>query len=127
MLELPVGSEARGLGSGHVHGFLPLWLQKSFGPWMTYGGGGYGLNPGAGNRSFWLLGWLLQRQLTRMAALGAEAFYTTPDHVGGGSNLGFNAGLVLDLTPHHHLLVSAGRSLVGDSRLQGYFAYQLTL
>jgi hypothetical protein len=127
LLELPVGSEADGLGTGHVHAFIPLWLQKSFGPWTTYGGGGYWINPGQGNRDFWLVGWLLQRRLSPLATLGSEVFYTTPDHVGGSGDLRFNVGLVLDLGEHHHLLLSAGRSIDGERRFQGYFAYQLTL
>ncbi len=47
-IELPSGNEDRGLGAGHVQTFLPLWLQKSAGPWTTYGGGGYWVNPGEG-------------------------------------------------------------------------------
>ena len=38
LLELPTGDRERGLGSGYAHVFLPLWLQKSIGPWTTYGG-----------------------------------------------------------------------------------------
>jgi hypothetical protein len=127
LLELPVGSAAKGLGTGHLHGLVPLWLQKSFGPWMTYGGGGYWINPGSGNRNFWYLGWLVQVKLMDHAALGAEVFYTTPDHVGGDENLRFNIGLVLDVTDHHHVLLSSGRSIVGDSLFLGYLAYQLTI
>ena len=41
LLEAPTGNAQRGLGAGHAREFLPLWLQKSFGAWMTYGGGGY--------------------------------------------------------------------------------------
>jgi hypothetical protein len=125
-LELPAGSESRGLGTGHVHVFIPLWLQKTFGPWTTYGGGGYWLNPGAGNRNFWSVGWQVQRRLSDLAALGTEVFYTTADRIDGSGNLRFNVGLVLDLTEHHHLLFSAGRSIVGENVFQGYFAYQLT-
>jgi hypothetical protein len=127
MFELPVGAESKGLGTGHVHVLIPLWLQKSFGPWTAYGGGGYWRNPGQGNRDFWYIGWLLQRRLSRRAALGTEVFYTTPDQVGGEANLRFNVGLVLDLSEHHHVLFSAGRGIVGDSLFQGYAAYQLTL
>ena len=126
-LELPAGSAARGLGTGHLHAFVPLWLQKSAGPWTTYGGGGYWLNPGAGNRNFWYVGWQVQRRLSARATVGAEAFHTGADRVGGRGNLRFNAGLVLDLTPRHHLLFSAGRSIAGESLFQGYLAYQLTL
>jgi hypothetical protein len=127
MLELPMGDEPKGLGSGRLHGFIPLWLQKSVGRWTSYGGGGYWLNPGTGNRSFWYLGWLVQRRLSDLAVLGTEIYYTTADQVGGDANLRFNLGLVLDFTDHHHLLVSGGRSIVGEHTFQGYLAYQLTL
>lgn len=127
LFELPVGSESKGLGTGHLHVLIPLWLQRSFGPWTTYGGGGYWLNPGAGNLDFWYVGWLVQRRLSDLATLGTEVFYTTPDRVGGEANLRFNVGLVLDLTEHHHLLFSAGRGVMGESLFQGYVAYQLTL
>jgi hypothetical protein len=126
-LEVPSGSAARGLGTGHPHAFVPLWLQKSAGPWTTYGGGGYWINPGAGLRNWWYAGWQAQRKLAHGFTPGAEVYYVTADHAGGRGDLRFNVGLVLDLGAHHHLLFSAGRSIVGDTRVQGYFAYQLTL
>ena len=39
LVEAPTGDARRGLGAGHTREFLPLWLQKSFGGWTTYGGG----------------------------------------------------------------------------------------
>ena len=127
MLEVPVGNQDKGLGTGHWHGFLPLWVQKSWGPWTSYGGGGYGINPGGGNRNYWLFGWQAQRHLSDLATLGAEVFYGTPDQTGGKGDLRFNLGLVADVSARHHLLVSAGRSIVGDTRFQSYLAYQLTI
>jgi len=127
MFELPVGKAASGLGTGRLHVFIPLWLQKSFGAWSSYGGGGFWINPGEGNRNYWYIGWQVQRRLSKLATLGGEIFYTTPDQVGGGANLRFNIGLVLDFTEHHHGLISAGRGIVGETVFQGYLAYQLTL
>ena len=49
---------------------MPLWLQKSVGPWTSYGGGGYWFNPGAGNRSYAYVGWQMQRHLSELATLG---------------------------------------------------------
>ena len=126
-LELPVGSESQGLGTGHWHALLPLWLQKSRGPWLTYGGGGYWLNPGNGNRNYWLAGWLVQRALSARAALGTEIFAATPDRIGGRGSVRFNLGSVLDLTGHHHILLSAGHSLGGDDAFQWYAGYQFTI
>ena len=51
LLELPTGNAERGLGTGHAHEFLPLWLQKCFGEWTTFGGGGYWIFPGGGNKN----------------------------------------------------------------------------
>src|SRR4051794_33943028 len=52
-IEVPVGNQQFSASTGHAQIFLPLWLQKDFGRWSTYGGGGYWVNPGAGNRDFW--------------------------------------------------------------------------
>ena len=126
LVELPTGSEPRGLGAGHMRVFIPLWLQKSFGSWMTYGGGGYWVNPGRGNQNYWYAGWQAQRQVSKVATVGGEVFYTTADRVGGDGNLRFDVGLVLNFTDHHHLLLSAGRSIAGDTLFQSYLSYQLT-
>jgi len=127
MLDFPTGDAAHQLGSGRVHGFIPLWMQKSFDPWITFGGGGLWLNPGTGNRNYLYAGWEVQRRVSGLATVGAELFYLSPSQTGANSNLGFNVGLVLDLSQYHHLLFSAGRSIVGDNLFQGYAAYQLTL
>jgi hypothetical protein len=109
MIELPTGNAERGLGAGYVQAFLPVWIQKDFGKWTTYGGGGYWINPGVGNRDYWFTGVVLQRQVTDKLALGGEVFYQTSSMVGRGGSAGFNLGGVYDLTEHYHLLFSAGR------------------
>jgi hypothetical protein len=109
LVELPSGNARRGLGAGYVQAFLPVWVQKDFGNWTTYGGGGYWINPGPGNRNYWYVGWLLQRQVTKKLALGGEVFHTTSSMVGRGGVTGFNLGGQYDLTDHDHLLFSAGR------------------
>jgi hypothetical protein len=109
LLEAPTGDARRNLGAGYVQAFLPLWIQKDFGKWTTYGGGGYWINPGPGNRDFWFTGWLLQRQVTDKLALGGEIFYQTSSMIGRGDSTGFNLGGQYDFTSHYHLLFSAGR------------------
>lgn len=126
LLEIPTGSESRGLGSGHVQAFLPLWLQKSFGNWTIYGGGGYGINPGTGNENWGFVGAVVQRQITKNILLGAEIYHRTTMTTGGSGDTAFNLGTVIDFTENHHLLFSAGRSLDGPTNFQCYLAYQFT-
>jgi hypothetical protein len=120
---VPTGSAARGLGAGKTQVFVPLWVQKSFGPWTTYGGGG--LHFASGERDA-VVGWLVQRRLVEGLTLGAEAFLTVP-WKGGPTEIRVNLGLVIDFTAHHHLLLSGGPAFGGEPGGQGYAAYQLTI
>lgn len=126
LLEVPTGDKDKGLGTGEVHAFLPVWLQKSWGPWKTYGGGGYWINPGAGNKDYLFFGWLVQRDLSKYFTLGAEIFHQTQSEVGGDSSTGFNVGGMINLTEEHHILFSAGRDFSGPNVASFYVAYQLT-
>jgi len=126
ILVLPTGDDDRGLGEGQTKLFIPVWLQKSWGPWTSYGGGGYWINPGDGNQDFWFAGWLLEREITSWLTLGGEFFFTTADTVDGSDSTGFNLGAIINLTEEHHLLFSAGSDLHGDTDLTVYAGYQLT-
>ena len=110
LLEAPTGDAARGLGTGRTHAFVPLWIQKDFGDWTTYGGG-YWINPGPGNKNHWFVGWVLERKITDNLTLGVELFHQTPDKIGGMQSTGFNAGGIYDFTDHYHFLFSAGKGL----------------
>jgi hypothetical protein len=129
LLELHTGNAARGLGAGYTQAFLPVWLQKDFGEWTTYGGGGYWINPGSGNRNFWYTGWLLQRQVTKSLMLGGEIFHQGSSADGREGSVGFNLGGVYDFTEHYHLLFSAGRGAlvyaVDANNITRPFAYYL--
>lgn len=110
-----------------MRAFLPVWVQKSFGEWTTYGGGGYWINPGAGNRNYWFAGWVLQRKLTEQVTLGGELFHQTADSLGATDSTGFNLGGFYDFTENHHLLFSAGRGIQGandTNQLSYYLGYR---
>jgi hypothetical protein len=127
LLEIPTGSESENLGNGHWQAFLPLWLQKSWGSWTLYGGGGYGINSFSGNRNWEFAGAVLQKQVLPNLAIGAEVYHQTasqPDFPNVGT--AFNVGTVLDLSEQHHLLFSVGRSLDGPVNFQCYIAWQFT-
>jgi hypothetical protein len=125
-LEIPTGDQSKGLGNGGPQVFLPLWLQKAWGPWQTYGGGGYWINPGEGHKDFWFFGWQVQREINKNLTLGVEIFYETPREVGGEHDLAFNAGAIINITKNHHILMSAGRDIDGPANFISYIAYQLT-
>jgi hypothetical protein len=127
IFDLPTGSSSRGLGSGHLRTFLPIWLQKSWGKWQSYGGGGYWFNPGSENKDYWFFGWQVQRELSKAITLGAEVFYNTPTAKGEGGRTGFNLGTIVNFTDEHHLLFSMGRDIHGQNRFSAYIAYQLTI
>lgn len=126
LLEIPTGNAGDGLGNGHVQAFLPLWLQKDFGSWTLYGGGGYGINPGTGNRNWGFAGAVLQDQVRPNLLIGGEIYHRTSTLVGERDDTAFNLGTVFDFSEHHHLLFSAGRSIDGPTEFQMYIAYQFT-
>ncbi|MCB2193540.1 MAG: transporter [Deltaproteobacteria bacterium] len=126
ILTLPTGDDERGLGEGRANLFLPVWLQKSWGRWTSYGGGGYWIHPGEDNQNYWFTGVVLQRQITDWLALGGELFQSTADTVDGGDSTGYNFGAMIDFSEEQHLLISGGSDLHGDTDLTFYLAYQLT-
>jgi hypothetical protein len=125
LLELPTGSSKNGLGSGHAQAFLPVWVQKVLGQWTVYGGGGYDINPGEGNRDWGFVGLVVQRQAVEHVVIGGELYHRTSTEAGGRSDTAFNLGTVVDFSDEHHILFSAGRSLDGPTDFQTYIAYQL--
>ncbi len=125
-IEVPTGASGRGLGSGRVQVFLPLWIQKSWGPWTSYGGGGYRINPGPGNSNYWWFGWEAQREISKAVTLGAELFTNTRTAAGGSAATGFNLGAIVSLGGISSALVSIGRDIHGPDSLFLYVAYYLT-
>lgn len=126
LLEVPTGDAGEGLGNGHPQEFLPVWLQKSFGNWTAYGGGGYGINSGAGNQDWNFVGALLQNQVLTNLAIGVEVYHQTALQTGGRDDTAFNVGAVYDFSEQQHLLLSVGRSIDGPVDFQCYLAYQFT-
>jgi hypothetical protein len=124
---VPTGSRSLGLGNGTAQVFLPIWLQKSVGQWITYGGAGYWVDAGDIARHWWYFGWLLQRHVLDGFLLGVEVFHQTARDPGTEHDTRFNVGGSIDISDEHHVLLSAGRGFTGPNWFQGYLAYQITL
>ncbi len=121
MVELPAGNESRGLGNGRTWFRLPLWVQKSWGPWTTYAGGGAVVNPAPGQRDYPFGGWFVQRSLGKNLRLGGEIFAQGADTGSDNGFAAFNFGGSYNVTEHFSLLFSAGHSVAGDRHTLWYF------
>ncbi len=111
LVDLPTGSQHDNLGTGRTHVFLPLWLSKTFGSWIPYGGGGYWINPGPGNRDWTFAALGLIRVLSPEWFLTGTVFYASSSKVGIKEQTGFSVGARYNVNDHHHMLFTIGRGL----------------
>ena len=124
MFEIPSGNPAKGLGIGRGWARLPIWVQKSFGPWTTYGGAGETINPAPGYKNFTFGGWLLQRDFGKKWTLGGEIF----SHGGEGiAAPQMRANAMIDLggyyyfrNPGFQLLFAYGHAVAGQTEDYAY-------
>jgi hypothetical protein len=133
MFELPTGSFDRGLGVGKVWFKVPIWVQKSFGPWTTYGGGGETVISGnvPGYRNYPFAGWLVQRDLGKKWTLGTEAFFHGPE---GSAAPQTRAATLLDFGGYYkfhgdesyQLLFCYGHTVAGQNENYAYLGLYWT-
>ncbi len=126
LLEVPTGDANRGLGNGRAWGKLPLWLQKSWGPWTTYGGGGYAINPASGQRNYYFGGWLLQRDFGERLTLGGEIFSQGESSDDTPYFTVFNLGGFFKITPNFQILFTGGHTLAGGNNTICYLGLYWT-
>jgi hypothetical protein len=115
----------RDFGAGHTSFLLPLWLGKDIGKWSIFGGGGYDINPGAGNRDYWTGGLGVSRALGDRFSLGAEIYGRSSVAIDGKSFAGINVGATYKLVEHWSLLTSFGPGIENaatEGRYSGYLA-----
>jgi hypothetical protein len=120
-ITLPTASN--GLGAGQVTGFLPVWIQKDSGPWSLFGGGGYAINPGAGNSDFWTGGVALTRRLGERLVLGIEADRQGADTIGGSGSTSLGIGAIYQLKAPFRLLASGGPTFDDAGGAAGFHAF----
>ncbi|HJV49738.1 MAG TPA: transporter [Geothrix sp.] len=119
-IQAPTGRLDEGLGSGHVRVYLPVWLQKAFGKWTTYGGGGWMRNPGPNNRDYATCGWQLQRELGEGYSVGGEIFHQGATCLGARATTSWNLGFECQLVDHLQVVGSGGRTFRGEPGSQYY-------
>jgi len=102
---LPTSSLASG---GRTRFLLPLWLQKDLGATSVFGGGGYLVNPGAGNRDFWQAAIAVTHEFDKAVSAGAELTRQRADRIGGTAQTRAGIGAIIGLSEHYNLLFSGG-------------------
>jgi len=116
---LPTASHAPGEKTRLL---LPLWLQKDFaGGTSLFGGGGYTINAGAGNRDFWQAGLALTHDVSETLSLGIEVTRQGADSADGTAQTRAGVGAIVQLSDHYALLISGGPTWA--DRRTGYHAY----
>lgn len=102
---------------------LPVWVGKTLGDWSLFGGGGYQLNPGTGNRNFWTGGVALTRDLNDRLSLGGEVYHHTRDATDAQPFTGVNLGVTYRVDKHWSLLGAGGPGVQNASREGRYDFY----
>ena len=101
---------------------LPVWLEKDIaGGTSLFGGGGYEINQGPGNRSFWQAAVALTHDLNDKVSVGAEITRQGADTAGATAQTRAGMGSIIKLSDHGALLVSGGPTWA-DHRT-GYHLY----
>ena len=120
-LELPTAG--RRFGSNRVGVSVPVWAQKDLGRWSLFGGGGWTLNPGVGNRNYGFGGLALTRSVTKRLSVGAEAYHQTADATDTRSSTGLGLGASWSVAKKWSLIGSAGPLVQNRSTAGRYAAY----
>lgn len=107
--------------------FLPIWAQKSWNKLTTYGGLGYWINPGAGNKNSILSGWELQYDFSKVITLGGELYFQTADAADSKSVTAFNMGGFLNASEKMHFIFSFGHSLTHENFFSSYLGLLWTI
>jgi hypothetical protein len=111
----------------HAVTFLPVWLQKSFGPWSSFGGGGEYVHPGPGNRNYAFFGGALERSVSRVTDIGAEVYHQGAQTSGGSDLTAARVGVISQIGKYHAVVFSVGRAFHGDETMSAYASYEFVL
>ena len=111
------------VGEQHASFLLPLWMEKDWGQWSTFGGGGCEINRGGDSQNFCLIGAVLARQIVSTLQVGLELFHQTADTQGGEATTSVGAGFRYDLNDNFHLLGYLGRGVQNADSTDRYNWY----
>lgn len=113
--------------NGKAQIYIPVWAQKSWGKLTTYGGIGYWINPGTGNKNWIFSGWEIQYDISPVVTLGGELYHHSADSVDHKSVTAFNIGGMINASAKTHFIFSVGHSIANDRFFSSYVGLQWTI
>jgi len=126
-LTFPTGNSNKELGSGGFQLYIPFWFQKTFKDWLTYAGGGYGINFHDKHGDWQYYGWLVQKKMNETFTFGGELFYRATNAEESDMTVGVNVGGYINFSEMNHVIFSFGHSFLGKNTFVYYFGYMLTI
>jgi hypothetical protein len=126
IVQIPTAKNSE-FGNGRAQFFFPVWVQKSWDKLTTYGGAGYQVNPGKGNKNFLFTGYEIQYDFSPVITLGGELYYHTPGESQGKSVFAFNIGGSLNMSSKAHIIFSMGHSLANQNFISSYIGFLWTI
>ena len=122
---LPSGS--RQIGDDQASFLLPIWVQKDWGKWSAFGGGGCQFSAAGRSHDFCMYGATLTRQISPKLQLGLELFHQTADRVGTPATTSFGVGAKYDLDKNIHLLGYVAKGVQNAPATNQYSWYAAVL
>src|ERR1700733_4044205 len=117
------------LGEPNASLFLPIWMEKDWDAWSTFGGGGCTFGYSRGSKEWCIAGWALSRQVLSNLEIGAEIYHSTPYVQGGRQSTGLGVGAIYDISKTYRLLASYGPGIENAAqtdRMTWYTALEFT-
>jgi hypothetical protein len=122
---LPSGS--RSVGDSQASLLLPIWVQKDWGRWSAFGGGGCQISTAGRSHDFCIYGGTLTRQVSSKLQLGVEIFHQTADRAGNLATTSLGIGTKYDLNDNIHLLGYAAKGIQNARTTNQYSWYAAVL
>jgi len=104
-------SASADVGDHYTAVSLPFWLERDWGKWSSFGGGGCVLNRTRDTQNYCFAGWALTREVLEGLRLGVEIYHQGASDKGGKVSTDLGGGITYDLTENYHLLAYAGPGL----------------
>ncbi len=123
-LFMPAGTSP--VGNTNASFFLPLWLQRDWGNWSLFGGGGCSISTDGG-QDFCQAGAVLNRQVWQHLQLGVEVAYQSGTSEGALPTTAIGLGARYDLDKHAHLLAYVNRGVQNADEMNDFSWYAAML